>query len=109
VNKKIFLFSLVALALPVIAFAQDANNVTINSMMNAAEQTTLYFASGVVFILWVVTGLLFVQAQGDPAKLSKAKLALFAAVGGTLLVIIAASAIGLVANMFNVPVANSVP
>ena len=91
-KKTLFLILLLgALVLPILASA-----VTIQSMVDAAVQTTLYIASGVVVILWVVTGILFLTAQGAPEKLSSAKKALFAAVAGTVLVIVAQGALSLV-------------
>lgn len=97
-NKKISLLTLLAaLALPGLASA-----VTIGGMVHAAEQTTLLIASGVVVILWVVTGILFLSASGAPEKLSQGKKALFAAVAGTLIVIVASSAIALVGQAFGI-------
>jgi len=96
-NKKIYLlFLLGALLLPVSAFAQ----VTIRGMVNAAVQTTLYIASGVVVILWVVTGLIFLSASGDPTKVTQGRKALLASVAGTLLIIVASSAVYLVGQAF---------
>jgi len=82
--------------LPSVAFAQ----ITIQGMVDAAVQTTLYIASGIVVILWVVTGVLFLSAQGDPTKLTSAKKALIASVAGTILVIVASGAIALVGGAF---------
>jgi len=97
VNKKIFLLILLSvLVLPSVAFAQ----ITIQGMVDAAVQTTLYIASGIVVILWVVTGVLFLSAQGDPTKLTSAKKALIASVAGTILVIVASGAIALVGGAF---------
>ena len=96
-NKKILFLSLLAvLFVPTLTSA-----VTIQSMVDAAEQTTLYIASGVVVILWVVTGLLFLSASGAPEKLKSARTSLFASVAGTVVVIIAASAISIVTGAFN--------
>ena len=96
-NKKTLLLILSGvLVLPSLAFAQ----ITIQSMVYYAEQTTLYIASGIVVILWVVTGIMFLTAQGAPEKLSSAKKALIAAVAGTVLVIVAGSAIALISDAF---------
>jgi hypothetical protein len=62
----------------------------------------LLIASGVVVILWVITGLLFLTAQGAPEKLGTAKKALFAAVAGTVLVIIASYAMDLVGKALGI-------
>lgn len=102
-NKKIFFLILLnILMLPVLAQAAEANNVTIQSMVHAAENTALFIASGVTVILWIVTGVLFLSAQGAPEKVNMAKKALIAAVAGTMLVIVAASAIALVGSMFGI-------
>ena len=99
-NKKVLsltLFLLSVLLFPV--FASSAVP-TIEGMVKAAEMTTLFIASGVVVILWVVTGLIFVTAQGAPEKINQGKKALFGAVAGTLLVIVAGSAVALVGQAF---------
>lgn len=81
---------------------EGGGGFTITGMVDGAVQTTLYIASGIVVILWIVTGLLFLTAQGAPEKLSSAKKALFASVAGTVLVIIASSAISLVKSAFKI-------
>ena len=78
--------------------------VTVSGMVSAAVSTAFYIADGVVVILWVVTGILFLIAQGAPDKLTSARKALFAAVIGTVVVIVANSAVYLVGNAFNLPV-----
>jgi hypothetical protein len=98
-NKKItFLILLGILLLPSLVSAQ----VTICSMVDAAVQTALYIASGVVVILWLVTGVLFLSASGAPEKLGAGKKALIAAVAGTLLIIVASSALFLVGGAFGI-------
>jgi hypothetical protein len=105
-NKKIlFIFILaVIIILPVVAFASfsdtESDTVTVETIIVAAEQTTLYIASGIVVILWVVTGILFLSGSGDPSKLVAARKALMAAVAGTVLVIVAASAISIIGSAF---------
>ena len=95
INKKIFFLILLGvLILPGLASAQ----ITVATIVHAAEQTTLLIASGIVVILWIITGILFLTALGAPEKLGTAKKALFAAVAGTVLVIIAGSAIALITD-----------
>lgn len=103
-SSKKNLILVAILATPGLAFAQAVppSPITITGMVVAAVNTALFIASGIVVILWVVTGILFLQAQGAPDKLSTAKKALIAAVAGTLLVIIASSALSLVRSAFNV-------
>jgi len=98
-NKKIIFSILLGTALlPKLASAA----VTIRGMVDGAVQTTFYVASGIVVILWVMTGVIFLTAQGAPEKLSTGKKALIASVAGTVLVIIAGGAINLVKGMFNI-------
>ena len=98
-NKKIlFLTLLGTFALPALAFA-----LTLQDMADGAALTALYVASGIIIVLWVLTGILFLQAQGEPATLSKAKLALMAAVIGTVVIIIAnAGAMDFVKSIFHI-------
>jgi len=97
-NKKIlFLILLSVVALPTVALA----DITIKGIVDASVNIALYVASGVVVILWIMTGVIFLTAQGDPAKLKSGKTALIAAVAGTIIIIIASSAINFVGNAFN--------
>jgi len=86
--------------LPTLASAQ----VTIASMVSAAVSTTFYIADGIIVILWVVTGILFLTAQGAPEKLTTARKALIYSVAGTVLIIVANSAVYLIGNAFNLPI-----
>ena len=118
-NILFIILLLVVLSLPIAVLADNpyaggdvqdptaGSSVTVGDIVHAAEKTALLIASGVVVILWVVTGLLFLMAQGAPDKLNAAKKALFAAVAGTVLVIVAGSAIALISNAFNIPVPSS--
>ena len=76
--------------------------VTVQSIVDATVQTTLYIVSGVVIIMWVITGALFLLAQGAPEKVNLAKKALFASVAGTVIVIVANYAIDLVGKAFGI-------
>jgi glucose uptake protein GlcU len=97
-NKKILLSSLLLTSIfPGLAFA-----ISIEGMIDAAVRTTFYIASGVVVILWIITGLWFLTAQGAPEKLSAAKRSLIAAVAGTILIVVAASAISIVGSAFGI-------
>ncbi|MCX6721094.1 MAG: hypothetical protein NT026_00600 [Candidatus Staskawiczbacteria bacterium] len=98
-NKKtIFLILLAAaISLPVLASAQ-----TLAGMAEAIAGQVVLVGTWIVVIMWVVTGILFLTAQGEPAKLNAAKTGLFAAIGGTILIIIASSAILFVKNSFGI-------
>lgn len=99
-NKKILTLILLAgaLVLPVSAGAQ-----TIGQMVrNVVNNVVWPFAVGLVVILWIVTGLLFLLAQGDPGKLTNAKGALVAALIGTVIVVISSIAMTVVCNALGI-------
>lgn len=100
-NKKNTILKLLTTAvlfLPAIAFAQD---ISLTGMIDSAVMLTLYIGSAIVVILWVITGIMFLTAQGDPAKLTSAKKALFASIIGTVLVFVASSALTIIGNMLS--------
>jgi len=69
-------------------------------MAQAIAGQVLIVGTWIVVIMWVVTGLLYLTCLGDPGKLKAANTSLFAAIGGTILVILASGAIRFVANSF---------
>jgi phosphoglycerol transferase MdoB-like AlkP superfamily enzyme len=98
-NKKdLFLILLGAiLLLPTVVFGQ-----TIGSMAVAVKNQVLVVGAAVVIIFWVATGILFLTAQGEPAGITKAKTALFAAIAGTIIIILANVAWNFVAGSFGI-------
>lgn len=92
-RKYLFLIFSIVLTAPLLASAQA---LTIEGMVTSIVNVTLFIASAIVIILWVITGILFLTAQGAPEKLNKAKIALFASVAGTIIIIAANSALALV-------------
>ena len=97
-NKKILLVSFLgALSLPIIAFAQ-----TIGGMAGAIAGQVLIVGTWIVVIMWVVAGIMFLMGAADPSKLNAAKTGLFAAIGGTILIILASGAITFVRNSFGI-------
>jgi hypothetical protein len=101
VNKKILSLILSAgLTLPFLALADTT--VTIGSMAAAIAGQVIIVGTWLVVIFWIVAGVLFLMAGGEPAKLEKAKLALFAAIGGTIVIILANSACVFVGNSFGI-------
>ncbi len=94
-SKKILLASFGFLALPSLIFAQDLGDMAL-----AAARTALSVATGVVVVMWVVTGIMFLLAAGAPERLKSAKIGLLAAVIGTVVVIVANGAVGLVSGVF---------
>ena len=97
-KKSLFLILFAALILPFTVSAQ----VTIGSMAQAIAGQVLIVGTWIVVIMWVVCGILFLTAQGDPGKLNAAKTGLFAAIGGTILIILASGAITFVKNSFGI-------
>jgi hypothetical protein len=97
-NKKILLIlpALLLLLFPALVFGQ-----TLGSMAAAIASQVVIVGRWIVVIMWIVTGVLFLSALGDPGKLNTAKMALFAAIGGTIIIIIASSAESFVRNSFN--------
>ena len=94
-QKILFLILSVILILPNLVFAE----VTIKSMIESVVSKVVWpIAAGVAVTLWIITGILFLSAQGAPEKLKQAKTALFTAIAGTVLVILAYSAIELIKN-----------
>ena len=97
-NHKKFLAATVQatlLLLPVFASAQ-----TISGMAATLANQVVTVGYVLVIIMWVVTGILYLTSMGDPGKLKTANLSLFAAIGGTALVIIAQGAVGFVTVNF---------
>ena len=52
----------------------------------------------VTVVFWIITGLLFLTAQGDPGKLGKAKTALIGAIIGTAVSFLSGSATTIIGN-----------
>lgn len=104
IGKRIIAAGLIngALALPVLAVAQSNNGPTIGVIAQALAQQTVLVATWITVIMWVVTGLLFLTSVGKPERVSSARLSLFAAIGGTILVIIAQGAVALVKNSLGI-------
>jgi len=98
-KKNLLLLSLLAaLALPAAALAQTTANVTVTGIVANVANVIWTVAVIIVVIFWVITGILFLAAMGDPGKLGTAKKALFAAVGGTVIVVLAYSATNIIEN-----------
>lgn len=95
-KKSLFLIVLGALVLPLGVSAVP----TIAGMAAAIAGQVVLVGTWIVVIMWVVTGVLFLTSSGDPGKIKLARNGLFAAVGGTILIILANGAIAFVANSF---------
>jgi len=97
-NKKII--SLILLAFLVLPFFVSAQ--TLGSMAQSIAKQVLIVGNWIVVMMWVVTGILFLSALGQPEKVNTAKIALFASIGGTILVILAEGARGFIERSFNI-------
>lgn len=92
-SKKLFLIFLLALVVfPAVSQAQ----VTITSIVNNLARIVTGLAVVITVVCWVITGLLFLLAQGDPGKLGKARSAFIWAIVGTAIAILAGSATSII-------------
>ena len=97
-NKKIlFLVLLAVVSLPSLASA-----LTLGGMATSAMNAILDAAVAIVVILWVVTGILFLLAQGAPEKLKSARTALFSSIVGTIIILLAEFAMSFIAGIFGI-------
>lgn len=97
-NKKILFFVLLSLILLPIS----SSATTLGSMAESAMNAIVTAAGFIVVIIWVVTGILFLMAMGDPSKLNAAKIGLISAVIGTVLVILSQFAMDFVGGIFGI-------
>ena len=93
-KKILFLVLLGVLVLPSVTLAQ----ITITGMVENVAKVVWTVGTIIVIILWVITGILFLAAQGDPGKLKTAKTALFTSIAGTVIIILAFSAASIIEN-----------
>lgn len=92
---SILLFVVGIIVLPQIALAQPT---TITQMVTNLASLISGIAVFITIACWIITGLLFLMAQGDPSKLTKAKTALIWAVVGTAVAILSATAVAIINN-----------
>jgi hypothetical protein len=98
-NKKIFLPLILILLFPLPSFAAlvcVGNSTTITGIVCNVGNVISAVAIIIIVVFWIITGLLFLLARGDPSGLGKAKVAFFAAIGGTAIAILAATAKALI-------------
>lgn len=97
-KKKIILLILLAtvLALP---YATDAQSEFCN-MVSRIKGLTWQIGGSIVVIGWVIAGILYLTSIGSQEKMSTAKKAMMAAIIGTILVIMAGAASGLIIDAF---------
>ena len=93
-KSLLFLTLLGILILPQIAFAITIGDILSSIIINVVKPIAIF----AVITLWVVTGILFLAAQGDPGKLGLAKAALIASLVGTVIVVLAPIMAGIIGN-----------
>lgn len=70
----------------------------ITGMVENVTNIIVFIGTILVVIFFIITGILFLTAQGAPEKLSLAKKALFASIAGTAIVILAQVAKTIIEN-----------
>jgi hypothetical protein len=90
-NKKTLLLSaLLGFAvLPFVASAQGGGGATLEGMASAFDTAIATVGGSIVFIGWIITGILYLTAGGAPEKTGVAKKAVVACTIGTVIVILA--------------------
>lgn len=69
---------------------------------NVVSRVVWPVALAAVIIFWLATGILFLAALGDPSKLNLAKMSLLASIVGTVVIVLAASAITIIRNTLGI-------
>lgn len=90
-NKKILflIFLAVIFILPVTSFAAVS---TIQDLVNNAVISLSGIGAGLATISFVVAGIMYLSATGNPARMGTAKIALMAAIIGIVIIVLAATA-----------------
>jgi len=105
-NKKLLLFISIILLAPAISSAQltqfdtGAPSITLPGLLNGITGAAWIIFTAIVVICFVVAGILFLTAQGDPNKLQTAKAAFLWGVAGVVVGIVAYSIIAIVLSIF---------
>lgn len=93
-----FIFLGLLLAILILPNFTSAAQVTITSIVNSLFTTISYLAGVIAIICWVITGLMFLTAMGDPSKVTTARKALIFAIIGTAIALLAGTAPSLVGS-----------
>lgn len=107
------LVTLSVLALPVMAFAQTGTNTTTGTGANPTGITISNFGDligrietfmwlifgGIAVIMFVIAGITFLTAQGDPEKVGTARSAFIWGVAGIVVAIVAYSILAIVSSI----------
>ncbi len=92
---SVLIFILGVLIVPQFALAQPT---TITQIVTNLSSLITGIAIFVVVISWILTGLIFLTAQGDPSKITKGRTALIWAVVGTAVAFLAGTARIIIGN-----------
>jgi len=99
-KTKLTLIALSILALPVLAFAQP--NVEIGSlqqMITYIQNAMWIIFMGIAVIMFVVAGILFLTAGGQPEKVASARSAFIWGIAGVVVGILAYSIVAIVSSV----------
>jgi len=103
-NKKLLYLTLlvIVLVLPTITNAATATDIA-----TAVQRAAVGVGGPLIVVGWVVAGILYLTSAGSPERTGVAKKAAFAALIGTVLVLLSLGAVGFVRDLFGIPVENS--
>jgi FtsH-binding integral membrane protein len=97
VNKKIlFLILLAVVLVPTVTFAQQ----DLQTIVDTAASSLVALAAGLATISFIVSGIMFLTATGNPGRMGIAKTALIAAVIGIIVIVLAEGAKTFVSTFF---------
>lgn len=99
INKKLlFLQTLLLVSAVALIFPYSAQAIIIVDLVTNVATVLRNVAIILIVIAFIIAGLLFLIAQGDPTKIGTAKKMVYAAIAGTIMVIIATVAIDIISN-----------
>jgi len=100
-NKKIlFLILLLIVLAPTIGVAEALG---LDQVVKNAANSLKGIGGGLATIGFIVAGIMYISATGNPSKMETAKLALVAAVIGIVIILLADTAAEFVAKIFGLP------
>jgi len=98
IKKIILTLALVSLAIaPIAVFAQPSTTISsIDNLIDSVKTMAWTVFGGLAVIMFVVAGIMFLTAQGDPEKVKSARNAFIWGVVGVVVAIMAYSIISIV-------------
>lgn len=110
-NKQKILTGLVSVAIlasPVLAFAQPTGQITSLCTLIQKVESIVWMAFGLIAVIsFVVAGILFLTAAGNPEKVAQARTAFLWGVAGVVVGIIAFSIIAIIGSGLGVGVGST--